>query len=286
MIYDRRGLGEFWHEKNNLPCFAGYLALYPFGKASASLAQTTPKDVGGDENRFCASCYVPRLAPAVGRKNDQVDRQHFVHAEGCFWSTIETEIRRIFMDDYEWERTSQSWKCLKPHRDFNQFRETDESAVEYQHRLERKFKIPLDVIEQWLYCHYYNVNTVNNYGWIDYSQASFQLTTLTANQLASINIIAEYRPYVERRRAARAFSDFMCRPDDLNHWRFKNTWRMPPIVIDVTSLNTIPEHAELNGPLQLIEGHSRLGYLNACVNCGIMSDKSRHSVYMLRVAGV
>ena len=33
------------------------------------------------------------------------------------------EIRRIFLKDSEWERTSESWKALKPLRDFNQLRE-------------------------------------------------------------------------------------------------------------------------------------------------------------------
>ena len=189
------------------------------------------------------------------------------------------------MDDHEWQRTSESWKRLKPNRDFNQLRETDESPVEHHLRLESEFAIPFDVIDQWLYGLYYNVNTTNNYGWIDYSRVSFQCSTLTANQLADVNVIAEYKPYVESRSASNAFSDFMCRPEDLQHWQVEKTWRTPPIVIDVTSLKSIPEHAELNGPLQLVEGHSRLGYLNACVRCGVVSGDSSHAVYILRVAG-
>jgi hypothetical protein len=197
----------------------------------------------------------------------------------------EIEIRRLYMEDDEWERTSETWKSLKPRCDFNQSRETDETEIEYYHRLQDTFSFPLDVIEQWLYPHYYNVNTINNYGWLDYSRVAFTLTSLSAKTLSQANVIAEYEPWVENRSTARSFSEFMCRPEDDHHWRTELTWRIPPIVIDVISLPPIPDHAELRGPLQLVEGHTRLGYLIATVKCGVILGDSQHSVYMMHVLG-
>ena len=193
------------------------------------------------------------------------------------------ETRRLFMEDHEWERTSASWKSLKPHRDFNQFRETDETTIEYHLRLQKTFDIPFDVVDQWLYPHYYNINTTNNYGWIDYNLVSFRLITLPFKQLATVNVVADYKPYVEGRSSAQAFSEFRCQKEDLEYWRTNLTWRIPPIIIDAESLHPIPNHAEVHSPYQIVEGHSRLGYLIATSRCGLVLGNSQHSVYVMRV---
>ena len=192
------------------------------------------------------------------------------------------EIRRIFLKDSEWERTSESWKALKPLRDFNQLRESDETVQEYCLRLRPRFNIPLEVAAQWLYGLYYNAETTNNYGWIDYDRVIFEESKMPIGDLAALNIIKQYEPYVRSRESSTPFDKFACILEDKEHWQKHKTWRVPPIVIDVSTLSNIPDYAEINGRFQLVEGHSRLGYLLAMRRVGLL-DKEYHSVFRLYV---
>lgn len=191
------------------------------------------------------------------------------------------EIRRLYIDDDEWDRTSISWKALIPLRDFNRRRESDESPHQHYLRLLPRFNIPLEVIEQWIYLHYYKRETVNNYGWLNYEMIRFEETFMSALQLADLNIIGPYLSYVMKRELNDPFDGFACASKDVDHWREKSTWRVPPIVIDVTTLRDIPPHAELKDPFQLVEGHSRIGYLLAMRRTGLITDDSTHRVYRM-----
>tara|TARA_R110000851_G_scaffold92259_1_gene201242 strand:- start:11 stop:316 length:306 start_codon:yes stop_codon:yes gene_type:complete len=92
----------------------------------------------------------------------------------------EVDVRRLYIDDAEWERTSDSWKDLKPRRDFNCFSISDESIEDYYLRLKGRFNIPRSVLEQWLYGLYYDRNCVNNYGWIDFDGVEIKLERAAA----------------------------------------------------------------------------------------------------------
>ncbi len=191
------------------------------------------------------------------------------------------EIRRLFIEDDEWERTSISWKALIPLRDFNCHRDSDESPCQHYLRLLPRFNIPLEVIEQWIFPHYYNRNTVNNYGWLNYNKIRIEETFMSVLQLATLHIIGSYQSFVRTRVSNDPFDGFACAPKDVEHWREKSTWRVPPIVIDVTTLRDIPLQADINGPFQLVEGHSRLGYLLAMRRAGLVTDDSTHRVYRM-----
>ena len=66
------------------------------------------------------------------------------------------------------------------------------------------------------------------------------------------------------------------------HWIKKKTWRVAPVAIDVRSFADIPEHAKLNGPFQLVKGHTRLGLLQCCLKNGRISEDSLHAIYLMR----
>ena len=55
----------------------------------------------------------------------------------------------------------------------------------------------------------------------------------------------------------------MCIHSDLEYWKMKGTWRVAPIILDARTLRNIPQHSEVVPPYQLVEGHTRLGYLLA-----------------------
>jgi len=190
------------------------------------------------------------------------------------------EIRRLHIDDYQWERTSPSWKLLEPKKNFNTFDENDETILGYCKRVGGVIDVPVEVADQWLYCHYYNRSTVNNYGWIDYRHAIFHRVTITTEQAINLRVIENYSDYVDSRKQGTPFSSFMCIPKDKEYWIQERTWRTPPIVMDVKSFGNPPSFSDVSDAYQLVEGHSRLGYLLAMNRTGELL-KDQHIVYIL-----
>lgn len=188
------------------------------------------------------------------------------------------------MKNYEWERTSATWKALKPLRGLHSLCDNDESTQQHYLRLRSRFNIPLEVIEQWLYPHYCNIDSVNNYGWLNYDDVIFDNTYMLIRQLMDVHILTAYEPYVRARAVSTPFDGFMCIDQDKKYWQEKGTWRVPPIILDVLTIHdVIPSYAEIKGPFQLVEGHSRLGYLLALHNAGILKSESQHLIYRMYV---
>ena len=82
------------------------------------------------------------------------------------------------MDVPDMRRTSETWRRPRPYRDSQTIKENDESELEYHRRIENEFTIPFEVVQQWLYPLYFDATFTNNYGWIDYSNVSFNLLSL------------------------------------------------------------------------------------------------------------
>ncbi len=193
----------------------------------------------------------------------------------------ETEIRRMHIEDEQWFRTSESWKLLIPQRNFNQLTDADEFITEYCKRVDDIIHVPIAVADQWLYCHYYNADTVDNYGWINYEQSIFELGMMGTEDIVNLNVIDAYQHYVLEKREADPFDSFSCISMDMQNWIQEGTWRVPPIVIDVQSFPELPAQADIKGPFQLVEGHTRLGYLLSLYRTG-KHLKHKHEVYILR----
>jgi hypothetical protein len=170
---------------------------------------------------------------------------------------------------------------LKPKRNFNQYSKTDESAKQCYERLLPEFGIPYEVIDQWIYLHYYNGNTVNNYGWIDYWNIKYEKVSLEKKSILSLNVVKKYQRFVRERSLLDPYRNIACREIDLDHWKRKNTWRVPPVVIDVASFETPPVYSDFCGSIQLVEGHSRLGFFRAMERENMM-DRNMHEVYLIR----
>lgn len=192
----------------------------------------------------------------------------------------ELEIRRLFITDECWNRAGASWKELRPFRNFNKIDETDETEIEYCERLRPKYDFPLEVLSQWIFSLYYDRKTINNYSWIDYQNVEFKKVDFTIEQLSELHIIEDSQDYVNVKKSYQPFDEFPCCEEDLEHWKKYNTWTVPPVVLDANSLKQIPSHAEIVGPYQLIEGHTRLGLLLAMQRTGLL-EKKEHSVYLL-----
>lgn len=152
--------------------------------------------------------------------------------------------------------------------------------------LNKKFnKIPKDVFEQWIYCLHNDFNTRKNYAWLNFEQIEFNLTEWTFNEINCVNIIDEFKDYVNLRSKNDNLEQFNCIEKDLDFWKSHGTWRVPPIILDVKSLkNSVPEWAEITPPFQLVEGHTRIGYLKSLEKITNSTDyniSNNHKFYLM-----
>lgn len=181
---------------------------------------------------------------------------------------------------------SKSWLELKPNENFygNQ-----ESFGDYYSRVSRKIEfkhIPKEIFEQWIHPHHSEDNTLLNYSWLDFENIEFTLCEWSYEQLANIHVIENFKEYYNLRANYSNFDEFCCCEEDLYHWGEKQTWKTPPIILDSKSLgSSIPERSEIKLPYQLIEGHTRLGYLQSLkrileANKTVFSNK--HLIYLMR----
>ncbi|MFT6064418.1 MAG: hypothetical protein ACJAYY_000267 [Paraglaciecola sp.] len=170
-----------------------------------------------------------------------------------------------------------TWLELKPNEDNDG---NQEDFSEYYKRIKNTKldlgKFPKEVYEQWIHPHYKNGHTLNNYSWLDYELISFELVEWNYDQLKTINVIESFSSYTNQRGNFRNLNNFCCIEKDLNFWRNHGTWRIPPIILDIKSLGeNTPKWCELKGNYQLVEGHSRFGYLNS------MSEISKQKKYKI-----
>lgn len=181
--------------------------------------------------------------------------------------------------------TSESWNNLKPLKNeyeniefFEDYYERIKSKIEYSH-------IPSKVFEQWLWAHHDKAESIINYGWLDYENIEFELCNWSNEQLENIYIIDYARDYFELRASYSDFDNFRCTQEDLKFWQEKGTWKTPPIILDIQSLGKVPIHCELKPPYQLVEGHSRLGYLHSMFTIEKLRKgnvATTHEIYLMK----
>jgi hypothetical protein len=145
--------------------------------------------------------------------------------------------------------------------------------------------VPKAVLKQWIHGLQGEYVTRRNYAWLDYDHLHFSLEQWPTQDLLNLYVVEEYRECVATRERCQNFDEFCCTKRDLTHWIEQGTWRTPPVVLDVASLSTLPPEKELVAPNQLVEGHSRVGYLHAMAS---MAQKgkavlaAKHGVWVLR----
>jgi hypothetical protein len=62
----------------------------------------------------------------------------------------ESRTRQLYIDDEVWERSHNTWKQLKPKRNFDSCDSSDETPLEYSQRIISIFNnIPIEVLIQW-----------------------------------------------------------------------------------------------------------------------------------------
>jgi len=196
------------------------------------------------------------------------------------------ELRRGSVSDEVWDTTHQTWRELRPCINFNHFDIRDEPFDDYVGRIQQAYEIPREVLHQWIWPHYLNFDTVKNYGWIDYSAVRFEKQRWSNRRLTNLRIVDAYQRYVDEKAASfEEAAQFTCKAKDKAHWILHGTWRIPPVALDARGLGTPPSESDIAGRFQLVEGHTRMGLLRACLRLGGQSGielASHHDVYVLR----
>ncbi|HLP89153.1 MAG TPA: hypothetical protein VK184_11265 [Nostocaceae cyanobacterium] len=200
----------------------------------------------------------------------------------------EIRIRRLYIPDEVWERSHDTWKQLKPRRNFNYFLDPNsEQPDEYSQRITSLFKnIPRDVLIQWQFEHIYDYDMINNYGWIDYHKIYFSLVDWSDKELANVQVFSGFKDYVDRRSRISDFEALPCTEEDKNYWMQFGTWRVPIIILNTQNIIHIPSYAELNRPYQLVEGHTRFGHYKSVKSLseqGRVQIANKHKVFLMFV---
>lgn len=147
--------------------------------------------------------------------------------------------------------------------------------------------IPKEVYEQWIFGLHQDADTLRNYSWLDYRKVSFSVVEWTIKPLIAINVVDEFQDYYLAKSRHQCIEEFSCLEEDLVFWETHGTWRIPPIVIDISTVKGhIPAWSNLKGPYQLVEGHTRLGYLNSfskITNPRKFNTGLKHRIYLMQV---
>ena len=180
-----------------------------------------------------------------------------------------------------------SWLELKPNELENGNQEYFE---DYYNRVQNKWgysHVPEIVYKQWLWAHHKEPNTLNNYAWLDFRKIKFSSVEFTIAEIVNFKVIEEFQEYVDLRQSCNSFEEFCCTDEDLGYWKTNKTWKTPPVVINLESINSaIPKWCDLKGKYQLVEGHSRLGYFKSLINMKAKEENflnEKHKVWLLEL---
>jgi hypothetical protein len=178
-----------------------------------------------------------------------------------------------------------TWKMMRPTKDekYQDFR-----FEQYYARINSNDKlkqIPKVVFDQWIYGLHQDPNTLKNYAWLNYENIHFTLCKWSSEKLASVSVIKNFQEFYREKASCSDLRQFSCTDENLATWKNDGTWRVPPIIIDIGSLQSpIPKWSDLTAPYQLVEGHTRLGYLNSLIR--ISTEKqvklsNDHWIYLM-----
>lgn len=180
---------------------------------------------------------------------------------------------------------SEEWMQLKPNEELDGFEEEFENYFKRIQNKRHLKHIPKEVLEQWIHPLHNDDYTLSNYAWLNFEEVKFKKIEWPLEELLKVNVIEPFQDHVSNRGNFSNIDNFCCDDNDLMHWKNFGTWRIPPIVLDVLSIKSeIPEWSEILPPFQLVEGHSRLGYLHSMKKISSFSKSKaadKHFIYLM-----
>lgn len=176
-----------------------------------------------------------------------------------------------------------TWKAMEPSENEGYY---FDNYYERMLQLPSAKNIPKAVFKQWIFSLHSDYFTLQNYAWMDFSQFEFKLCKLEYKDLINLYVIEDFRKHVSLRASYHDFTQFCCTDEDLEHWRKFGTWTIPPIILKTNSIiGEIPDWSEISEFPQLVEGHSRFGYLQSLKTIsklGKANISEKHEVFIMQ----
>jgi hypothetical protein len=138
---------------------------------------------------------------------------------------------------------------------------------------------PADIREQLFKEHGRNDYFQMQYGHLDLLRINWKAEQLPASDIITCEVFRDFRGWVDsvskwaKSFEAKQWSCVDVREDIADHWQHRQTWNRAPVL-----LRQKPRGARK--PLHLMEGHTRVGLLMGLVCEKILSEASRHSVWV------
>ena len=174
---------------------------------------------------------------------------------------------------------SNSWNELSALGDGSN-KENLEDYMERVNAMSSYRHIPNPVLAQWMFLHHDNEWMIKNYAWIDYTKIQFTIQEWNVPKLQNVKAIGAFENSITG--IEDEFNSVCALEDDELHWEKHGTLRVPPIILDTSSiLKRAPVQAELHLPFQLIEGHSRMRNL-LIANYQKLYVAERHEIFLMR----
>jgi hypothetical protein len=145
--------------------------------------------------------------------------------------------------------------------------------------LRRRLSLTPDEVLQQVYAdHGRERQFQEQYGSVNISALSWNLTTVAAEALAEFSCNPEFVRYIEIRRdfaeefARIGWRSYDQRPAVAAHWVKNKTWMTPPVFINGSVVSR-------NSGYHLMEGHTRTAILLGALDQGLIEPKSEHQIW-------
>ncbi len=170
-----------------------------------------------------------------------------------------------------------TWKQIAPLDKETFYNDIDEYIIRIS-SIQWTNNIPKLVFDQWI-LHLYKHELTKNYSWIDLSKVKFEVEIWDTDKLLNINFLRD--DYIEDLTTMSTDEiKKYTRNSDRAYWEKNGTWKIPPIIANTLSFGNIPPNVEFHSPLQLIEGHTRIGLLKRYYKSELKINKE-HSIYLM-----
>jgi hypothetical protein len=122
-----------------------------------------------------------------------------------------------------------------------------------------------------------NSELQEQYGAVEISRLKWTRIELEAQDILKCSIHDGFLEWVNQVAErvdgfeARGWRAIDNRRDVTDHWRERQTWMSPPIFLDAALIG--------GEGLHLVEGHTRVGAPRGLVSAGVISSRSRHTIW-------
>lgn len=164
-------------------------------------------------------------------------------------------------------------------RELLRFRRTNADVVPMDVLRSLGLSMPDDVLAQFVFDHGTKDHFQHQYGHLDLNAVRWKEFTLPASEILLCSVYPRFASWVEcvadRTRVVptKGWDGLCLPPTAADHWQQHGTWMRSPVMIRGRLI-------DLDRPLHLVEGHTRIGALRGLVEASVLPATSMHQVWI------